>query len=1295
MKGGRVVLFWVVVVCLAVIVAVAQVSTSSITGTVKDTTGAVVPNTKVVATNEATGLSYSTTTTSAGNYKLDALPPGQYTVTFTKNEFQTLSSVHNVLSVGAPIVVDATLKVGSAGIVIQVESSYERIETTNAAISDVVTQREVQALPLNGRNPLNLITLEPGLVQRTTGGAGSGTHVFGSRDRSHNVTIDGIDANESSVPNPQSNIYRLNPDNVQEFRTITHNATPEFGRNSGAQMMVATKSGTNDVHGDVFYFHRNTALTANEWFNNAQGIPRPTLLLHQWGTDVGGPIKKDTTFWFFSYQGNRIGQTQPISAAYAGTPLTYSPSLRNGLFRYFVPDPANPLVIGKQTITGNSPLLVDPKTGIPIVPNCTTTITTRCIQTFNIFAADLARAGGLGEDPLIASLVNTIPVPNNYGAGGDGLNFGAFLWNPPSRNQGPSFTVRLDHKFSDRDNLFGRIIWSDYDTRLGDFTNARPRVYPGFPSEGETRRSGQNAALSFRHVFSPTVVNEFTTGFSRFKYTFPLREVADAAHVTPPPYAQDCFGGTSFLSVTMPYCNTPHTQRAVSNIQFIDNLSVLRGSHSIRMGTNIRFYRHNDERGAPGGFNMWPTVFFSRSVRSSGLTLPSNIATTRDKNNLNQAAVELLGMPSRIQAAYFADLANNAYVFSVNRLHTRLKQFNFYLQDEWKARSNVTINYGVRWEVNPAPSDANGYTFVPDHPIDGSQGSVSFVKADRWFKNNNLKAFAPRLGIAWSPGGSDKTVVRAGYGIAFDTVSSFQVTAIGGKVPGTAFQCRITVGGTTTPGCLDLSSQTSLRLSGLMSSFNPSTMPLPATKPTNTLGVPLPNAVNGVAPNVGAFDPNMQLPTVHEWSLTVQRELPWKVVGQVGYIGKRGTHLFRAYDLNQIGTNQPGFLDSFKIAQQNMRRNCMPSGTGTLDSTKPACSGGTPPAQLLSLMGASSLNGSTPQGYLSQNAAGDLAVYIDQSDITAKGFAGNYFRPNPQFTQIFYMDSGGDSYYHGLIMNLRRRFEQGLEFGLAYTFSKSIDDMSVDPVGSTSGGGLSTTNSRTPTDIHNWLLDRSVSDFDNTHIVTAHLVYDLPFGRGKRFARGIPGWLNQIIGGWNMMYMYNYQSGEPFTLNSGVRTANGQKVSRADVVGPMPSADLQWNPAVIGPVVFNAGGLDPTTNCAQVGTTTSSFCIPQPGGNGIGRNAFRGPGFWNLDMGLTKQFSLTERFKLSFRSEFFNVFNHPNFENPRNATVGSPTLTSSVFGSTCCSTASLISSSSIISTGEPYRVIQFGLKLSF
>src|SRR5260370_18781494 len=220
----------VVLVCLLAGAAWPQVSTSRVGGTIVDSTNAVIADATVRVTNEDTGVSFQVKSGSTGTYSIPSLTPGTYTVSVTRQGFETFNSTHNVLSVGAPLVVNVTLKVGATTEVVEVQGAYQRIETTNAAVSDVMTPQQVKELPLNGRNPLSLLTLEPGVTQRTTQSVGSGTHVFGSRDRSHNRTIDRIDANESTVPNPQSNIQRLNPDNVHEFRTVTLDPTAEFAR---------------------------------------------------------------------------------------------------------------------------------------------------------------------------------------------------------------------------------------------------------------------------------------------------------------------------------------------------------------------------------------------------------------------------------------------------------------------------------------------------------------------------------------------------------------------------------------------------------------------------------------------------------------------------------------------------------------------------------------------------------------------------------------------------------------------------------------------------------------------------------------------------------------------------------------------------------------------------------------------------------------------------------------------------------------------------------------------------------
>ncbi|PYY13184.1 MAG: hypothetical protein DMG60_22475 [Acidobacteria bacterium] len=729
----------------------------------------------------------------------------------------------------------------------------------------------------------------------------------------------------------------------------------------------------------------------------------------------------------------------------------------------------------------------------------------------------------------------------------------------------------------------------------------------------------------------------------------------------------------------------------------VDNVSWTHGAHNLRFGINFRFYVHNDSRGFFGGNIVNPIITFQRTLRTAGLTnLPSgsgaSAPSSSDINVIQQAAVELLGLPGRIQQAFPADFVNNVYGKGLETVYTRAHQYDSYIQDEWHVRPNITVNAGLRWEYNPPPFDAKE-SLVPNGNIAGGV-PVSFVKADGWYKNGNLGAVGPRLGIAYSP--DNKTSIRAGYAWMFDTISTFQVTAQAGKVPGFALNCvsQINTTGTitTSAGCATPAGMTNRISAGF-----PVAMPAPTTTPSAALSQPA-YQPNGVAPSVGAFDPNLKNPSIHEWNLTIQRELPGSFVTEIGYVGKRGTHLFRAYDLNQINPNS-AFLNDFLLGRQNAMSGCSPDGTGC-----PTGVTGQNPALLRSLAGCAatgtcSLLNSNSNDFL-QNNIGDLATQIDQGNIVNRGFPGNYFRPDPQFTQIFFQDAEGDSYYHAAFVGLRRRFEKGLTFGLSYTFSKSIDDQSIDPVGAATGGGLSTTNSVTPTDIHNFGLDRARSDFDNRHVLTVDSLYEFPFGNGKRFASNIPKWLDYVIGGWSSTGIFDYQSGEPYTIYSGSQTANTEHVSTALVKGPFDPGHLQTVAGIEGPVMYNVGALittpsDPNFDCRNVIGTATYFCIPPPGQQGSGRNTAQGPSFWNLDSGLLKNFKLTERFNIQFRAEAFNVLNHPNFNNPRNASSGTPRVNNSLFARTCCSTSSLPSSATVIAIGEPNRVLQFGLKLDF
>ena len=1231
---------------------------SRISGSITDPSGAVIAAAQVTARDEATGIIYTQKTTDAGLYSFPSLPLGPYSVTVEAPGFKKYTKSGNVLEVGTPLTVNVALEVGASTDTVSVEASAEALETSNASIGNVVTQKAIQDLPLNGRNPLSLIVLEPGVVQRSAGGAGSGLHVNGSRDRSFNVTIDGIEANESSVPNPVSNLYRLTPDNVDEYKVTTSNASPEEGRNSGAAISIATRSGTNQFHGSLFEFVRNTDFNASDFFANANGTAKPEIKLNQFGFEVGGPIIKNKTFFFGGWQQTKANFTQPVDQSLGTVPSLYTASAKAGVYRYFVANPAAPLVISGQTITRNSPQLVDRVTGqyVAGVRNCASPTDLGCVQSYNFAAND---PKGIGVDKAIGALFAKLPAPNNYGSG-DGLNFAGYSWNPPTRVGGPSVNVRVDHTFNQSNTVFVRWLQSTYNTNGGDPLNMRPVIYPGFPPEGEVFRHTKNLAMSYRRVFSPRVVNDFTAGFARFVFLFTQGE-ANPDFPNIPPY--------SFSNVTSPYTNTPRTARAVTTPQFLDNLSITKGAHSFRTGINVRFYEHNDQRGQPGGTNVTPVLSFAAGTRPPvGFTTPNvgtNGINSTDNSNLLNTINEVLGIPAQLRQVFLGDIKSNNYLpFLTGKTVTlwdqgiRAKQYNMYVQDEWRARQNLVINYGARWEVNPAPTEAGDRAYVPNKPVDGSQGPVTFVHTDRWYGNNSLGAIGPRIGLAWQPGKSGKTVIRAGYGISFDPISTFQVTAVAGKVPGLTTTCTANID-SRTPGCAAVPD---LRIG---QGF-PLQLAAPTSSPADSLTLQ-PSVLNS-APNLTVFDQNLKLPTVHEWNLTIQRQLPGNIVVQAGYIGKRGTRLLRGYDLNQI--NADPILPSFLAMKRNKTAGCNADGSGC-----PAgITGSAVPLVTSGTLTSTFVNSSTTATDLTTNAAGNFAGRIEQTTLAA------HLRPNQQFQQINYVDSGGDSYYHSFQFTARKRFSQGLLMGLAYTLGKSIDDQSVDPIGASSGGGLSATNSRTPTDIRNWRNERGRSDFDRRHVLVTNFAYELPFGKGKQFLSGTGRLGNAVFGGWSVNGIYIFQSGEPFSVRSGARTANFSHESRADIVGAKPKTGLFNVPGIVGPLVF---------------ANSNGFVQPAPGSDGAGRNIFTASNFNNLDASISKNFDITERIRVQFRAEAFNVLNHVNFDNPRDASSGSPSFQSPLFAQTCCAAVAPPSTQTVIQTGEAARVLQLGLKLYF
>ncbi len=1262
--------------CLALlaiysITAAAQTSTSQISGTVRDATGATVPGVIVTITNEATGVVRTQNTTDAGVYAFPSIPAGVYTIRAEAGGFKSFVQTGNTIQVDTPVTVDVALEVGASSERVEVSAVAEVLQTTSATIGNVIEQKAISTLPLNGRNPLNLLIYEPGVVQRS----GNTVNVNGSRATAVNVTIDGIEANESTNPNPTNNIFRLHPDNVQEFKVTTSNPTPEEGRNSGANVSIATRSGTNQIHGSVFEFFRNTALNAQEFYANAQGVAKPVIQLNQYGFEVGGPIIKNRTFFFGSWQGQKVNFADPIDKDFGAPVNLYTPAALAGIYRYWVANPTSPLVINGQRVTQNSTLLVDPRTGqlAPGVRSCAGAGDSNCVAAYNIFGADPSTRG---LDAAVKSVLGGYPAPNSFNAG-DGLNLGAYQWNTPFQVRGPQYLLRIDHNFNSKHTVFGRWLGGEQDTLNGDPLNGRPIILPGYPPRGEVFRPANNIAIGFRSVLSARAVNELTLGYSRWQFLFTQGE-ANPLFPNVPRF--------TFNNSTVDYTSNPRTYRAVNTPQIVENISYLTGNHVMRFGANIRMYQHNDQRGDVGGTSLTPAISLSRITRPpAGFALPAvgtgtvpGISST-DLNRLQGTINDLLGIPAGLTQVFLGDVKNDTFLpfrsgqksVTLWAQGQRSKQYNFFAQDEWKLRRNVTVSYGLRWEVNPPPSEAGGRVYVPNKAIDGGQGPVSFVHAERWYQNFNWGAVAPRLGITWSPDQSTHTVVRAGYGMAFDPLNSFQVTSVATAVPGETFTCNSSFSGTngalvTTPGCQPVSD---VRLANGF----PNEMAPPTVKPSSFLTPPAQILSN--APPTRVFDPNLQLPTVHMWNLTVQHELPAGYVVSAAYVGRRGTRLYRSWDANQIDATP--ILPSFLAMQRNFNLGggCRPDGTLANGSSCPGAAA--VPILQQGIVNSTFVNSSTTQTDLSQNGAGNFAGRIEQTTLAA------HLRPNQQFAQILMIDNGGDSNYHAAQFTFRKRYDKaGLLLNAGYSLSKSIDNLSIDPVLASVGGALTTTNARTPADGRNYRNERARSDFDQRHVVNVTGIYELPFGKGKQLLGNPNRLVDAVIGGWSMNGIYTDQSGEPFSVRSGVLTANFSAQSRAALKPgvALPQAQLQSKDGVVGPVFFQ---------------NPDAFTFPGPGELGLGRNIFQGPSYWNLDAGLAKGFSITEGIRMVFRAEAFNALNHPNFRNPRDASVGSPAITSGVFGQACCVTLSTASSSTTNQNGESWRVLQLALKLSF
>ena len=1199
----------------------AQTATGRIVGTVQDVTGAVVPGAAVVATNEETKVSYNTVTTDAGKYTFEALQPGPYTITVEVQNFKKYVTTQNVVTANNTVTIDVPLEAGTVAETVQVVATYERVQTSQSGnFGNVVNERALQDLPIVGRNPLALIAIQPG-VQTGSNTTGN-THVFGSRDRAFNITLDGIDANETSAGTATFSPIRTNPDSIREYRVVTSNPSAEFGRNSGAQIALVTKSGTNDLHGNLFWFHRNRALNANEWELNRVGTPRRNLRRNQFGGSIGGPIilprfgeggptfynGRNRSFFFFNTQIQRQSQTlEQINTVYTAT-------ARQGIFRYATG--------GRNQPFGAPGASVDAQ-GNPVVP----------IATYNVAAND---PRGLGLDPTVQSILALTPLPNTFERG-DGLNTAGFRSLATRTDPQRDFNMRFDHTFSQSNNMFLRYSFGQQDT-VGDTTNAGAARFPGLPPIVATFRSPSNLAIGLRSTLTNRTVNELIVGGNRFIFDFAIPSNQDP-RVTPIVLQAD--------TVTDPLSNSFGNKRTINTFQIVDNVSHVRGEHTFRFGVNLRMQQHYDVRGSVAGEDANPQLRLGGTVSTGTFRLPGAI-NSNDLGTANALINNLLGRLSSARVGLVAAGDRYAPPGSGFTFDAWFPEGDFYFQDDWKVRPNLTLNLGLRWEPKPAPFTRSGSTIlVPDRPVTlGSTpaNNLTFVEGDLY--KDDWNNFGPAVGAAWDPFGDGKTAIRGNFRIAFDRISTFlPSSAIFPNSPGTTAANVLNFNTAASTDVRLRDGAPSLALPASVSPLSRRTPPFPSTA------------------TIEILDPDFKTPTTYMFSAGIQREIGRGVVVQVEYVGRAGRNLIGGYERNQVDIFDNGFLEAFRVARAG--------GVSPLieQLTAPVRSAGQTGTQYLQSNFATNF---------SRNAVAAIAASLNNTFVTSGGVTRNlseaaglgqfFFTPYPQFQggmQI--IDSNSFSNYHGAVFQLQRRFAQGLDFSVSYVFSKSLDDKSYDPTFTRISSGNTQSAQSTPFDPENRKLNYGISDFDRTHVLQGSVIYELPFGPGKRFGRNVNGFLARLIGGWTYATTFVYQSGLPFTPVSGTNTYSNRISSRPNYSG------TNFNPRYT---------VDPATGNMFLFTPEerAQFSLPGPGEIGnVGRNSFRLPPFFNMDASLIKRIAIKEDMNLELRADASNLTNTPYFGFPSSGV----TLTSGATFSRNLTTESFA------------RVVQVAIKFNF
>jgi hypothetical protein len=1226
----------------------AQVDTGSITGKVTDASGAVVGGAKVTLTNTGTGATLSTTTDTDGTYKFSPVRIGSYKIDATAQGFQSVTQTGVTVNVSTNVNLDFTLKPGSTTETVEVTAAAPVLQTQDASVGQVVDQRNVNNLPLNGRNFTFLAQLVAGVntpQADTRGNAANGAFAAnGLRPAQNNYMLDGIDNNSDTVDFLNGTNYVVLPpvDAVQEFKVQTSDFSAEFGRSGAAVLNATIKSGTNQFHGSVWEFFRNDKLDAADYFernilpNGTTQTTKGELRQNQYGFSIGGPVLiphvfdgRNKVFFFGDYEGLRRRHGVPHSGA---VPTLAERNSGYTNLQELITDQSGTQTdaLGRTMPTGT---VLDPATTRQISPGvyvrdpfgtCPASTTNFTLAGCNL---NILPAGSL--DPNAIALLNLYPLPTGPGISSN------FNSSPNLKEDRQSFDTRLDLNLSQKDQLFFRFS-------LADDPQLIPAIFGGIADgggfqEGNQTALAQQSALVWTHTFSPTLVNVARGGLN---YLHTTRNIPEANNLTDLPgqfgiqgipqqhengglpafgiQGLATLGGNAFLP----------SDEVSSTIQLTDDLTKIYGKHTFKMGFE---YQHVK-------FSTLQPPWSRGQFNFDGVY--TNIPGASDSSE-NTGIAQFLLIPSIAHNGGTVDYVggpghqnpsgnNSVFISNISLTDNGKNYYGSYFQDDWKISPKLTLNLGLRWDFFGLVYEHRGQqaNFVPSGPPTGAPlyllpagtdvsnltNFTNLLVADgitpvvgRYGKGlgrSQKDNFAPRFGFAYQV--TPKFVARGGFGLFYNGFENRGFSPnLGENYP---FQFNfqfaqqddnhpIFYPNCTTPGPGGSSNGNATLETGFACT------PLdPASPLFNPVGL----ALRGIQ-----FD--YVTPYSMGGNFTLQYQLTPTLSFQAGYVTSLARHLEVFPNSNHVtAILAPG---------------------ATL----------TGPSRLL-----------PSQGGL----------------------------PFPDFGQgSSYATTNGNSYYHGLQLKVEKQFGAGLNFLGTYTWSKVRSD-SIDLLNGGSGQGY-----RAP-DVPGFGIhgDYGLAPFDVRNVVHLSGGYELPFGKGKRYMTS-GGVADAVAGGWSIIWSTTLQGGQPITFSCPTSVSTGTGCYAFVIPGKNPRTDLHLSsdghPIMLNPAAFSQPCVIGSTGCSPASPIEALGGEP---------SQVAGPGFHRLDLSLFKDFLLSERVRLQFRSEFFNILNHPNFNAPGFGGNGVVAIS----GSTNFTNTNAFGQ--IGSTRDaPYdpRQIQFALKLYF